>query len=78
MPTGVPLLVIIETDGEDLLLSLLHTSSDDLHSLIQQERLRWLVFCIAVSTFFSIYYARTGLVLITHRKFSSVLNEFEA
>ncbi|KAG0578452.1 hypothetical protein KC19_4G023900 [Ceratodon purpureus] len=28
-------------DGEDLLLSLLHISGNDLHSLIQQERLRW-------------------------------------
>lgn len=30
-----------ETDGEDLLLSLLHISGNDLHSFIQQERLRW-------------------------------------
>lgn len=28
-------------DGEDLLLSLLRTSADDLHSFIQRERLRW-------------------------------------
>lgn len=27
--------------GEELLLSLLHISGNDLHSLIQQERLRW-------------------------------------
>lgn len=52
MLTGVvPFHVVIETDGEDLLLSLLCTSGDDLHSLIQQERLRWLVFCIDLSTF---------------------------
>lgn len=43
--------MVIETDGEDLLLSLLCTSGDDLHSLIQQERLRWLVFCIGLSAF---------------------------
>lgn len=52
MLTGVvPFHVVIETDGEDLLLSLLCTSGDDLHSLIQQERLRWLVFCIGLSAF---------------------------
>lgn len=49
--------MVVETDGEDLLLSLLRTSADDLHSFIQRERLRWLVFAIALS-------ARTGLVLV--------------
>jgi len=29
------------TDGEELILGLLHISGHDLHSLIQQERLRW-------------------------------------
>jgi hypothetical protein len=52
MLIGVPFHVVIETDGEDLLLSLLHISGNDLHSFIQQERLRWSVFCIVLCTNF--------------------------
>lgn len=33
----------IYADGEELILGLLHISGHDLHSLIQQERLRWSV-----------------------------------
>lgn len=70
MLIGVLFPVIIETDGEDLLLSLLHTSGDDLRSLIQQERLRWLVFCSTRPTLFYFFNcARSVLLLIISKVF---------
>jgi hypothetical protein len=48
MLIGVPFHVVVEIDGEDLL----HISGNDLHSFIQQERLRWSVFCTVLCTKF--------------------------